>query len=86
MCCNYSHINTFFFIIKSRDISRTDQLQHPWTSTAGREATEQPEDDDDGSGPNEDIWYIGALVWIQEEVELQINLSPYSNSQQDDSC
>lgn len=93
---SYKRICAFFFLSlhkkklktlqKSCEISGTDQFQHPWTSTAGREAAEQPEDDDDSSGPNKDIWCIGAFVWSQKEIKLQINLSPYSNSQQDHSC
>lgn len=64
----------------------TDQFQHPWTSTAGGEATKQAKDDDDGSCANKNIWRIGARVWGQGEIGFQTNFPPYTHRQQDHSC
>lgn len=62
------------------------QLQHPWASSAGGEASEQAEYDDDGPGADEDIGGIGGVVGYQGDVWAQHQLPPYSHCQQDGSC
>lgn len=64
----------------------TDQFEHPWAAAACGKAAKQPEDNDGGSGPDEDIWGIGALVRRHGQIGLQTHLPPYSDGQQDHSC
>lgn len=66
--------------------SFTDQFEHPRAATACGEAAEQSEDNDDGSGPDEDIWRVGALLSSQGEKGLQAYLPPHANGQQDHAC
>lgn len=62
------------------------QFEHPWAAAACSEAAEQSENNDDGSGPDEDIWCIGALLRGQSEVGLQAHLPPHADRQQDHAC
>ena len=62
------------------------QLQHPWASSAGGEASEQAKNDDDGPGANEDVRGVGGVVGYQRDVRAQHQLPPYSHRQQDGSC
>lgn len=64
----------------------TDQFEHPRAAAARSEASEQSENNDDGSGPDEDIWCIGALLRRQREIGLQAHLPPHPDSQQDHAC
>ena len=64
----------------------TDQFEHPWAAAARGEAAEQSENNDGGSGPDEDIWRIGALLRRQRQVGLQAHLPPHPDSQQDHAC
>lgn len=48
----------------------SNQFQHPWTPTACGETAEQAKDDDDGSGPNENIWCIGGVLSVEVEIWL----------------
>lgn len=64
----------------------TDQFEHPWAAAARSEAAEQSENNDGGSGPDEDIWCIGALLRGQREIGLQAHLPPHPDSQQDHAC
>lgn len=66
--------------------SFTDQFEHPRAAAACGEAAEQSEDNDDGSGPDEDIWRVGALLSSQGEIGLQAYLPPHANGQQDHAC
>ena len=64
----------------------TDQFEHPRVAAARSEAAEQSENNDDGSGPDEDIWCIGALLRRQREIGLQAHLPPHPDRQQDHAC
>lgn len=66
--------------------SFTDQFEHPRAATACGEAAEQSEYNDDGSGPDEDIWRGGAFLNSQGEIGLQAYLPPHANGQQDHAC
>lgn len=66
--------------------SFTDQFEHPWAAPARSEATEEAENNDGGSSPNEDIWCIGALVRSQGQIGLQAHLPPHPDRQQDHAC
>lgn len=67
---------------KSRDpshqLSKEDQgqkhgvqLQHPWASSAGGEASKQAKDDDDSPGANEDVRGVGGVISDQGDVRAQ---------------
>lgn len=66
--------------------SFTDQFEHPWAAPARSEATEEAENNDGGSSPDEDIWCIGALVRSQGQIGLQAHLPPHPDRQQDHAC
>lgn len=66
--------------------SITDQFEHPRAAAACSKAAEQAKNNDGGSGPDEDIWCIGALLRNQREIGLQTHLPPHTNSQQDHAC
>lgn len=73
--------------VESNSCSLTHQFEHPRAAAACSEAAKQPENNDGGSGPDEDIWCIGgALIGIQGEVGLQAHLPPHPNGQQDHTC
>ncbi len=64
----------------------TDQFEHPRAAAARGEAAEQSENNDGGSGPDEDIWCVGALLRGQGEIGLQAHLPPHADRQQDHTC
>lgn len=66
--------------------SLTHQFEHPGAAAAGGEAAEQAENNDDGSGSDEDVWRVGAVVRNQREIGLQADLPPHPDSQQDHTC
>lgn len=74
------------WIFKGTCCTFTDQFEHPWAAAARSEAAEQSENNDGGSGPDEDIWCIGALLRRQGEIGLQAHLPPYPDGQQDHAC
>lgn len=65
--------------------SSADQFEHPGAAAARGEAPEQSEDNDDGSGADEDVRRVGALLGGQREVGLQAHLPPHADGQQDHS-
>lgn len=62
------------------------QFQHPWASSACGEAAKQPENNNDGSGPDQDVRRVGAVLRDEGEVGLQADLPPDPDSQQDHTC
>lgn len=73
-------------IFQSAHCTITDQFEHPRAAAACGEAAEQSENNDGGSGPDEDIWCIGALLRQQQEIGLQAHLPPHPDGQQDHAC
>ena len=61
-------------------IGDSNQFQHPRTASACGKTAEQAKDDDDGSGPDENIWCIGAVLCVKVEIGLQAHLTPYPYS------
>lgn len=70
----------------SRPSAASHQLQHPWASSAGGEASKQAKNNDDGSRANEHIRGVGGVVGYQGDVGAQHQLPPYSHRKQDGSC
>lgn len=68
-----------------RPPAASHQLQHPWASSAGGEASKQAKNDDDGSCANEHIRGVGGVVGYQGDVGAQHQLAPYSHRKQDGS-
>ncbi len=64
----------------------TDQFEHPRAAAACRKTAKQSENNDGGSGPDEDIWRIGAFLGGQGEIVLQAHLPPHADGQQDYTC
>lgn len=69
-----------------RRCGATDQLEHPRAAAARGEAAEQAEDDDGGSGPDENVRRVGAVLRRQREIGLQTHLPPHADGQQDHAC
>lgn len=51
-------------------MGNSNQFQHPWTPSACGETAEQAKNDDDGAGPDENIWCIGGVFSIKVEIRL----------------
>lgn len=60
--CNLKPLLPFFV---------SHQLQHPWASSAGGEASKQAKDDDDSPGANEDVRGVGGVISDQGDVRAQ---------------